>query len=209
MVERQEMRPADAVVQVQRGVPVRVFRFAVLQRLFAAAVRRVILPVPVVGAGRRVDVVGDVVVVVGSHRQVEILHQEVAFAVLQRRHEGVSLAVFLSENDLLIDAGLNLLVEIGVRKTQHQPVGPFLAHEADLSHHDLVVERIVETAYTPDVVFVYRKFVYRPVLLDFELPHPVVDVIIVVGVVLEGVDLVHETALESLSEIDIRTVGVE
>ena len=209
VVESQEVHPTDAVVQIQRGIPVRIFRLAVLIGLLAAAVRRIILSVPVVGTGRRVDVAGDVVVVIGRYRQVEALDEEIALLILQRRHERVSLAVFLSEDDLLINARLDLLVEIGIRKAQHQPVGPLLAHEADLAHHDLVVERIVESADALHVVLVHREFVHRSVLPDLELPHPVVDVIVVVRIVLESVDFVHEAALESLPEIDVGAVRIE
>lgn len=83
MIERQGVDVADTVIECQRGVPVRITRFAVLVRLLAAAALLVIVPIPVVVAGRRVDIMRNIMVVVGRYEQVEPFGKQIAFDILQ------------------------------------------------------------------------------------------------------------------------------
>lgn len=209
MVECQRVDFADAVVERQRGVPVRVARFAVLIGLFAAAILFVVMAVPVVVAGRGVDVVRDVAVVIGRHEQVEPFGEKVALGILQRRGERMALAVLPAEDDFLIDAGLDLLVKIGIGEAQHEAVRPFFAGQTEFAEHDLVVESVVEAPDVLHVALVHGKLVNRTVGQHLEFAHPVVDVIVIVGIVLESVDFVQEAASGRLPETEVRAVGVE
>lgn len=67
----------------------------------------------------------------------------------------------------------------------------------------------MEAADPADILFVDRQPDDRPVLLHLELPHPVVDPVVVVRVVLEGVDLPREALFGALSGVEVRAVGVE
>ena len=109
------------------------------------------MAVPVVVAGRGVDVVRDVAVVIGRYEQVEPFGEKVALGILQRRGERMTLAVLPAEDNFLIDAGLDLLVKIGIGEAQHEAVRPFFADQTEFAEHDLVVEGVVEA---PDVLHV-------------------------------------------------------
>ena len=121
----------------------------------------------------------------------------------------MSFAVLLAEDDLLINAGLDLLVEVRPREPQYKSVGPFFIDNAELAYDDLVVKGIVEASDMLHVVLVHGEFMDRTVGLHFEFSYPVVDIIIIVRIVLEGFDFVHETAFGRLPETQIRAVRVE
>ena len=61
----------------------------------------------------------------------------------------------------------------------------------------------MEAAHMFHIVFIDRELVDIPVFIDFKLSDPVVDIIIVVGIVLEGVDFVCKTVFQRLAEIHI------
>ena len=187
VVQRKGMDAPDAVVHGQRGIPILVGRFVVLVGLLAGAGQGLALSQPVVLPRSGVDVLRQVVVIIGGEDQVEPLGQEVALAVLQRGDKGMSLAVLLPEDDVLVDAGLYFLIIIGPGEAQHQAVGPRLARHAQLANHCLVVETVIETL---DVINLAGVGVLRDAVVA-ELGDVVVDVIVIVRQVLEGVDLME------------------
>ena len=205
VVQREGMDAPDTVVERGGGVPVLVGRFVVLIRLLAGTGQGLAVAQPVVLPRGSVDVLRQVVVVIGGEDEVETFHQEVALAVLQRGDKRVALAVFLPEDDVLVDACLYLLVIIGPGEAQHQAVGPGLACHAQLANHRLVVEAVVESL---DVVNLAGVGVLGDAVVA-ELGDVVVDVIVVVRQVLEGVNLIREAVLQCLAEAGVRLVGVE
>ena len=114
-------------------------------------------------------------------------------------------AVFLPEHDFLPHARLYLLVEVGIGEAQRQPVGPPLVRHADFAGRGLVVEAVVETFHAVDAVFVGA---FRDAVVA-EKGHVVVNVIVVVGEVLEGVHLVEPSVAQRLSGAQGGLVGVE
>ena len=117
----------------------------------------------------------------------------------------MSATVFLTEDYVLVHAGLYLLVKVRVVQAHHQAVGPGLAGYTYLSDDSLVVEPVIEPPYMVDLVAV-RAFRYA-VLAEF--CDIAVDEITVVRVVLKGVYLVCQSVAESLVEIDIGLVRIE
>ena len=117
VVQGEGMAAADAVVHGQRGIPILVGRLIVLVGLLAGAGQGTAVAQPVVLPRGGVDVLRQVMVIVGSEDKVKTLRQEIALAVLQRGDKGVPLAVLLSEDDVLIDACLYLLIIITIGET--------------------------------------------------------------------------------------------
>ena len=187
------------------GVEVGVQGAVVLIGLLAPASGVFAVSQPVVLEGGGVDVHGGVVVVVGVQHDIKPLGEQVPFAVLQGGNEGVPLAVFLAEYDVLVDSGLYLLVEVRVVEAEHQPVRPGLSGHSEFSDYGLVVEPVVEAA---DVVDLAAVGVLRYAVVT-ELSDVVVYPVVVVRVVLKGVYLVGESVPEGVAEIDVRLVCVE
>ena len=113
----------------------------------------------------------------------------------------MALAELAAEDDRLEHAVLNLLVEVGPRQSQHEAVGPGLARQAELALHGLVVVLVVEAAH-----------VFRFAAVDGaggEVLDRGVDPVVVVGVVLESVDLPRQSAAEGLARIDVALVRIK
>ena len=111
--------------------------------------------------------------------------------------------MFLSENNLLVYSGLYVFVKIGIRNPEDEPVGPVFPGHSEFCHYDFVVEGVMETPHMFYVVFVHGELMYVPVFVRFEFPYPVVDIVAVVGIILEGVDFVCKTVFEGLAEIHV------
>ena len=146
-----------------------------------------------------------VVVVVHRGRYVQPPCEEVALAVFQRGGEGVAVAVLLPEHDFLPHACLYFLVEVGVGESHCQVVGPRLVRHADFAAHGFVVETVVEPPHPVNAVLVR---VFRDAVVA-ENGYVVVNGVVVVGEVLEGVGLIEPAFGERLPEADVGLVGVE
>lgn len=195
---------ADAVGQRGGGVPVGVLRLVVLVGLFAGGAGIFAFAAPVVFPGGGIDILCQVVVVVGGEQEVESAGEEVALGVFHRGYEGVAFAVFLPEDDVLVDAGLDFFIEVAVCEVQHQAVGPGFVHQAYFGDDGFVVEAVVEAAQAVDAAAVGGFEAVGGKFGDV-----VVDVVVVVRQVLEGVKLVGEAVAEGLAEVDVGLVGVE
>ena len=198
VVQREVMCLADAVGQCGGGVPVGVLRLVVLVGLFAGGAGIFAFAAPVVFPGCGVDVLRQVVVVVGGEQEVESAGEEVALGVFHRGYEGVAFAVFLPEDDVLVDAGLYFFVEVAVCEVQHQAVGPGFVHQAYFGDDGFVVEAVVEAAQAVDAAAVGGLEAVGGKFGDV-----VVDVVVVVRQVLEGVEFVGEAVAEGLPEVEV------
>ena len=201
MIEGEQMLVADAIVDGSRSVPVVIGRAEELIGLFAWRAQRPNLAAPVVFIVRSVDIVSDVVVVVSRQHHVQPLRQQIALAVFHRRHQRIALAVFRTEHHFLAHTRLYVLVHVGSRETERQPVGPAFADNSDFCHDSLIVIHVVETLHCllfPHVDSSRRKILHRSFYL-----------VVVVGIILEKVYLIHQSVFECLPEINKRLVGVK
>ena len=124
MINGKRVRRAKPVNGSESSVPVGVFRFIVLVRLLATCAGVSALPEPVVLECRSVDVLRQIVIIIGSEYHVKSFYKQISLAVFNRRNEGVPFAVLLSEYYFLSYTGLNLFVKMRVGESQHEPVGP-------------------------------------------------------------------------------------
>ena len=115
----------------------------------------------------------------------------------------MSLAVFLSKYCLLAHSCLNLLVHIGISKTEKQTVGKGFPHPTHFSDDSLIVVSVIETFYMLNLLFVGGIAIGRK-MSDIRI-----HIIIIVGIVLKCINLIHQSASESLSEIDIRLMRIK
>ena len=201
MVERQRVHPAEAVVGGKRTVPVIVVGARVLVGLLSGRVQRLPFPVPVVFIGSGIHIGRQVLVVVDGQHYIQSLRKQVALIILQRRHQRMSLAVFLPVHDVLPYAGLYILVHIGVSETEHQTVRPLLVDNAYLADNCFIVVSIVEAPYAHLLVTVYPA--------RFKVLHRGVDAVVIVRIVLKRVDFVRKTILEGLPEVHVGLMRIE
>ena len=199
------MNCPDAVVCRKRGVPVGIFRFVVLIRLLALASGIFPVAQPIVFIRRGINVHCQVMVVVGGQHYVQPFGEQVTFAVFQRRDKRMSFAVFFSEYDVLVYAGLYFLIEMRIVESHHQAVCPRLVYQTDFSDNRFIVELVIKTLY---VVYLVAVGIFRNSVFS-ELGDIIINVIIVVRKVLESVYFVHQSVSERLPEVDIRFMGVE
>ena len=63
-------------------------------------------------------------IIVGSYGNIQTFGKQVFLSIFQRRYKRMTVTVFLSEYNSLINPGLYILVEMGVGKTKEQTVCP-------------------------------------------------------------------------------------
>ena len=182
-----------------RECSVLVFAFGLVVLVCLLSRRARILPLakPVVFIGSGVDVMRDVMVVVGGQHNVKSFGEKISLAVFERRYQRVSFPVLLSENDVLVYSGLYLFVEIAVVESDHQAVGPSFVYDSDFPDYGFVVELVVEAL---DMVnFVSVRTFSNPVFAEFR--NVIVYVVIVVREVLKGIAFIGRACLEGLPEM--------
>ena len=113
----------------------------------------------------------------------------------------MAVTVLLAEHSLLPYAGLYVLIHVRPGESEQQAVGPRLVHEAHLGHYSLVMVGVVKAFYAVKLLGIKA--------VRGEVEHRGVNVVIVVGVILEGVYLVGKAATEGLTEVDVRLVRIE
>ena len=111
----------------------------------------------------------------------------------------------LSEDDVLIDACLYLLIVITIGETSIRRSAHDLPVTPSLPYHRLVVETVVEAL---DVVDLLGVGILRDAVVA-KFGDVIVDVIIVVREVLKGIDLVGEAAPQRLPETGVGLMRVE
>ena len=112
----------------------------------------------------------------------------------------MSLAEFLTEHDILINACLYLFIKMRIIETQCQSVRPFLSHQTDFSDHSFIMVLIVKTLQMINFAFIERRKTYAAVFPNLKLAYISVHIVIIVREILESIDFIHETVLECLSE---------
>ena len=75
MTESKRMRLSDMVIHLQRPIPVFIFRFTVLVRLFSPAAFFIKISTPVVSPRSGIDIIGDIMIIIGSQQQIQVFHQ--------------------------------------------------------------------------------------------------------------------------------------
>ena len=201
MIERQHVYLPETVVGRKRTIPVVVIGTRVLVGLLAGRVQRFPVSVPVVLIGSSVHVCRQVLVIIHGQHHIQPFRKQVAFVILQRGHQRVSLAVLLSVHYVLTHPGLYILVHIGIGETEHQTVGPLLVDNAHLADNRLIMVGIVETLYAYFLVTVYPA--------RFKVFHRSVDVIVIVRIILERIDFVRKTVLKGLPEVYVGFMRIE
>ena len=126
-------------------------------------------------------------VIIGRCRYIQPFNQEITLAVFYRRDERISFTMFLTEDYILINSRLNFLIEIGLVEAEYQSVCPAFVHDSYFPDNSLVVECVVESFYVVDL-FLVRTFSNTVVAKFGDI---VIDVIIIVRIVLEGIDFVY------------------
>ena len=195
VVERQRVSARYAVIQSQRGIPVVVVRPHILPRLLSGTVQWMTLPEPVVFIMSRINICRKVAVVICRHYRIKAAKQQIALAVFKGRHQGISLAVLFAEHRFLSYASLYVLVHVRECEAEKHPVRPFLIDHAEFCHDSLVMVRVVEALHVLWLAYVDSSCL--------EILDRGIDIIIVVGIILKGVNLVCEAIFQGLSEIDI------
>ena len=113
----------------------------------------------------------------------------------------MAVTVLLSVDDFLTHTGLNLLIHVRPCETDEQAVGPCFVYKAEFAYDGLVMICVVEAFHTVELAVIHSACL--------EIFNRGVDRIVIVRIILERVDFIFETGVESLAEVYIRFVGIE
>ena len=97
--------------------------------------------------------------------------------------------------NLLTYACLYIFVHIGVGKTKHQPICPFLVYYSEFTNNGFIMIGIVETLHTHLLISVNSA--------GFEIFYRRIHIVVVIRIVLESIDFISKSVIESLSEVGV------
>ena len=201
VVEREATAGVEMETGVEIGVPVVVIVAQVQVVLFAGGVAQHAFATPVERIGRRVDVGGEVAIIVGRQHQIEAIVQQIALGILERRHEGMAETILLAVDNFLTHTVLYVFVHAGQGETEQKTVGPGAIDHATAYGQGFVVVGVVETAHPFGMAEIDA-----PVGKVF---HGSRDGIVIVGIVLEGTHFHFPSRCPSAVPIERALVRVE
>ena len=113
--------------------------------------------------------------------------------------------MLLSEYDILIYPCLDFFIEVRIVETEYQTVCPGFIHDSYFTDNSFVMKCIVKTFYM--VYFIFICTLGNTVFT--KLGNVIVDIIIIVRIILESIDFIHQSILECLTEVYIRFMCIE
>ena len=176
------------------------------QGLLAWGIERMGFAPPVILYLCRVNIRACVLIVIQCERGIKVVDKKVALSPLQRRHEGMTVAVFLAVNRFLAHARLYLPILLRITQSEHQAVCPGAPNPPYFCSYCLIVVGVVEALHALQVGAVNAS--------RFKILNGHIHLIIVVRIILICRKFIRKSARKGMRKGGVcavcvkRTIGI-